>query len=66
MKIKIFLAVLLISIVLAGCGQADSNDEAALKADNIKDLVNDYSIGNIKSESASITSQQLVVKKSGW
>lgn len=63
MKVKLFLSVLLISIVLAGCGQADSNDDAALKADNIKELVNDYSAGNVKSESASITSQQLLVKK---
>lgn len=63
MKIKIVLAVSLISIVLAGCGQEASNDEEALKAENIKELVNDYSAGNIKSESASITSQQLMVKK---
>lgn len=63
MKIKIVLAVSLISIVLAGCGQAASNDEAALKAENIKEIVNDYSLGNVKSESASITSQELIVKK---
>ena len=42
MKLKAaFLAVLLISIVLAGCGQTGSNDEAALKVDNIKELVRD-------------------------
>ncbi|KON90080.1 hypothetical protein AF332_26925 [Sporosarcina globispora] len=63
MKKKIALAISLISIVLAGCGQTDSNDEAAVKAENIKELVNDYSLGNIKSESASITSQELIVKK---
>ncbi len=63
MKVKICLAVLFISIVLAGCGQADSNDQADLKAENIKELVNDYSAGNIKSKSASITSQQLMVEK---
>ena len=64
MKIKaIFLTVSLISVVLAGCGQAGSNDEAAPKVDNIKELVSDYSLGNIKNESASITPQQLIVKK---
>ncbi|MBT2709166.1 hypothetical protein J7I91_14595 [Pseudomonas sp. ISL-84] len=63
MKIKIVLAASLISIILAGCGQADSNDEDAVKPDDIKALVNDYSVGNIKSGSASITSEQLLVKE---
>lgn len=66
-KIKTFLAVLIISIVLAGCGQSGSNDETALnenEVENIRELVRDYSLGNIKDESASITSQQLVVEKS--
>jgi hypothetical protein len=64
MKIKaIFLVVSLISIVLGGCGQTGSNDEAALKVDNIKELVSDYSAGNNKSDTASITSQELIVNK---
>jgi len=57
------LSVSLISIVLAGCGQTGSNDEAALEIDNIKELVSDYSAGNNKSDTASITSHELIVKK---
>ncbi|KAB2334833.1 hypothetical protein F7731_13820 [Cytobacillus depressus] len=67
MKIKTFLAILFISIVLVGCGQSSSNEEAALnnnEVENVRELVRDYSLGNIKSKSASITSQQLIVKKS--
>lgn len=63
MKIRLVLAASLISIALAGCGQADSKDDAALITDNIKTLVNDYSAGNIKGGSASITSEQLMVKE---
>ena len=64
MKIKAtFLAVSLISIVLSGCGQTGSNNEAAIKVNNIKELVSDYSAGNKKSETASITSKELIVNK---
>lgn len=64
MKIKTtLLAVSLTSIILGGCGETTSNEEATLKVENIKELVSDYSVGNKKSESASITSQQLIVNK---
>lgn len=65
MKIKLVLAASLISIALAGCGQADSKEDAALETEDIKALVNDYSVGNIKTGSASITSEQLIVKEDG-
>lgn len=63
---KIFIAIALISIVLVGCGQTNSNDETTLnenKVENMKELVSDYSLGKIKGESASITSHELIVKK---
>ena len=64
MKIKTtLLAVSLTSILLVGCGETSSNDDAALKVENIKELVSDYSGATNKSESASITSQQLIVNK---
>ncbi|MBP2239876.1 outer membrane lipoprotein-sorting protein [Cytobacillus eiseniae] len=64
MKMKVtILAISLISIVLAGCGQSGSNDEAALKVDNITELVNTYSTGDIQNETASITSHELIVNK---
>lgn len=63
MKIKLVLAASLISMALAGCGQADSKDDA-LETEDIKALVKDYSVGNIKTGSASITSEQLIVKES--
>jgi hypothetical protein len=51
---------------LVGCEKAGSNEEASLKEnkEHIKELVSDYSLGKIKNESASITSQHLIVKKS--
>ncbi len=64
MKIKLVLAASLISMALAGCGQADSKDDAASETEDIKALVKDYSVGNIKTGSASITSEQLIVKES--
>lgn len=58
--------MLVISVILGGCGQAGTKDEVfpkENKVENIKALVSDYSLGKIKNESASITSQQLIVKK---
>lgn len=67
MKLKRFFAILFISVILGGCGQAGSDDEASLKDnedENIKELVNNYSSGNHDDGSASITSKQLFVKTS--
>jgi hypothetical protein len=68
MRRKILPVLLFLTVVLAGCGQKDSNESSSLKAnevENIRELVKDYSLRNIKDESASITSQQLIVEKSG-
>ncbi|SHS41627.1 Uncharacterised protein [Mycobacteroides abscessus subsp. abscessus] len=58
MKLKIYLAILLFFAVVVGCGKSENEIE------QIKELVSDYSLGKIKNESASITSEHLIVKKS--
>jgi hypothetical protein len=57
-KLKIYLSILLVFAVVVGCGKAENEVE------HIKELVSDYSLGKIKNESASITSEHLIVKKS--
>ena len=67
MKLKIFTVTILATIVLAACGEESINEENSSKENatqNIKELVSDYSTGEIKAESASITSQQLIVTDS--
>ena len=67
MKAKIFLPILFMSTVLVACGQADSNEEASLKekeVENIGELVSDYSSNKSTKDTASITSQELIIKKS--
>lgn len=67
MKAKIFLPILFMSAVLVGCGQADSNEDTSFKekeVENVRELVGDLSSNKTKNESASITSQELIVKKS--
>ena len=63
-KIVATLAVtLLVSVGLVACGEKDdeSSSPQVMETKNIKELVADYSVGNIKDQSASITSQQLIV-----
>lgn len=53
--------------VLVGCNKAGTNEEASVKeneVENVKQLISDYSTGKKKNESASITSQHLIVEKS--
>jgi hypothetical protein len=67
MKAKIFLPILFMSAVLVGCGQADSNNEATSKETevvNIKEVVSDYSSNKTTNDTASITSQELIIEKS--
>ncbi|MCR2821675.1 CueP family metal-binding protein [Lederbergia panacisoli] len=64
MKLKLLAVILLLAtIVLSACnGKNISEDNKTL---NIKELVHDYSVGNIKnSQSASITSDQLIITNS--
>lgn len=66
MKAK-FLPILFMSAVLVGCGQADSNDEVSSEqkeVENIRELVSDYSSNKTTNDTASITFQELIIKKS--
>jgi hypothetical protein len=66
MMAKIFLPILFMSAVLVGCGQGDSNEEASLKekeVENIGELVSVYSSNKTTKDTASITSQELIIKK---
>ncbi len=67
MKRIILGLILLVSIVLAACSGGNANEETSSKKDeleNIKELVHDYSVGNIKDQNASITSKELIVTDS--
>lgn len=65
MKLKIAVMTLLITVLLAACGQENTDEgNVAIETEDIKELVHDYSVGNIKDQSASITSSQLIVTDS--
>ncbi|MBM4764595.1 hypothetical protein GNT69_20270 [Bacillus sp. B15-48] len=67
MKIKILAVTILVAIVLAACSAGNTNDGNSaqeIETENIKEVVRDYSEGNIKNQSASITSQKLIVTDS--
>ncbi|MBU5467601.1 CueP family metal-binding protein [Virgibacillus sp. MSJ-26] len=63
MRLKITVILLVFSIFLVSCQQQSQNETSAdnESLENIKELVNDYSIGELTGESASITSTQLIV-----
>ncbi|MDY0407175.1 CueP family metal-binding protein [Virgibacillus sp. 179-BFC.A HS] len=62
MKLKTIAILILVSALFMGCSNGNGNDEAN-KDDvtDIKELVHDYSVGNVEAASASITSSELVV-----
>lgn len=60
MKLKIIAMILIIPIFLGACSNTDDDSKKNEDID-IKALVHDYSVGNIKNESASITSTQLII-----
>jgi PBP1b-binding outer membrane lipoprotein LpoB len=71
MKRTIFAVGLATSLLLAGCasnedsdGAAEPETKAANEVQDIKKLVNDYSVGNIEEQTAAINSHQLIVTKS--
>ena len=67
MKLKIITVTMLATIMLAACGKETINEGNSSKeneAQNIKELVSDYSTRNVQAESASITSKQLIVTES--
>ncbi|MBU5595495.1 CueP family metal-binding protein [Amphibacillus sp. MSJ-3] len=59
MKFKLSLLVLVSLLFLSAC----QGKENALKDEEIKKLVHDYSIGQIANEEASITGTELIVTK---
>ena len=70
MKLKasaIFAVTLLVAVVLVACGGGSTNEESSSSVNetqDIKKLVSEYSVGNTEDQSASITSQQLIVTES--
>lgn len=56
MKMKMIVFLIFASILFVGCSNENS------EATDIKKLVDDYTVGNIKAESASITSSELLIK----
>ncbi|WP_087974104.1 CueP family metal-binding protein [Oceanobacillus rekensis] len=64
MNLKIFAIAILAAVVLTACGADDTvkgESSQENETENMKELVRDYSTGNLKAEAASITSHQLMV-----
>ncbi|QDZ99508.1 hypothetical protein D0439_13145 [Lysinibacillus fusiformis] len=64
MKLKVIAVTLLTTVVLGACNGESSNDDNSridMEMQNIKELVNEYSGDKTKDESASITSNQLIL-----
>ncbi|MCL6606122.1 MAG: CueP family metal-binding protein [Paenibacillus sp.] len=59
----ILVGVALGTYSIADEGKTDPIGEELAQTNDIKKLVNDYSIGNVKAKSASITSNQLTVTR---
>lgn len=65
MRLNILIVTLLTSVLLVACNDKNTNEESLeMEPEDIKDLVNDYSIGNKTDQSASITSTQLIITDS--
>lgn len=65
MKLKVFIVTVLAAVVLIGCsGESTNTTPVDTEKVDIKELVNDYSVGNKSAPRASITSQQLLVSDS--
>ncbi len=64
MKRTVFAIGLATSLLLAGCASNEATPETANGVEDVKQLVNDYSVGNIEDQTASITSHQLIVTNS--
>lgn len=60
-KLISFFALLV--VVLVGCAEKDTTSQK-METEDIKQLVEDYSLGNKNNESASITSHELTVTDS--
>ena len=67
MNFKLLAVSLFAAVGLAACSGENTEESSTPKGNEVKDikeLVNDYSVRNLKAESASITSQELTVKES--
>lgn len=60
-KMNLRLGIILVIIAVFSTACSDGGEDAASDKD-IKELVHDYSVGNIEAEAASITSSELMVK----
>lgn len=60
MKLKHFIVIALTFLALVACSANEDNAFEENEEKNIKELVNDYSLRNIKDQSASITSHELI------
>lgn len=66
MKFKFLGTAFLAATLLAGCSGENAIEEETvntIETQNIKELVSGYSTGELEAESASITSDQLIVNK---
>lgn len=63
-KVTMIIGLVSIAIVLFLLLSVNGENDKTNEVQNIKELVNDYSVGNIRDQSASITSQQLIVTNS--
>lgn len=64
MRIRFITIILLMAVFLAACNGKGTNEELLSKDSNpkdIKELVNDYSVGKTTDQAASITSTQLII-----
>lgn len=62
MKFKLSLFMLLASVLLVACNNESISEEGS--TEDIKELVHEYSVGDIKDETATITSEELIVTNS--
>jgi len=67
MKLRMMIGLLVLVMFLGACGDTNSKSDDTLKGNgeiDIKTLVNDYSVGKISDQTASITSTELIVTES--
>ncbi len=64
MKIKMLIVTLFAALFLVACNGESTKEEGSAKVsepENIKELVQDYSVRNLEAKSASISSEKLIV-----
>ncbi|MFD2115069.1 CueP family metal-binding protein [Paenibacillus yanchengensis] len=61
MKVKVWIPFIVMALLLAACGGNGGSNKAEMTEDQVKELVNEYSVGDFKNISASITSDELII-----